>query len=90
MRKSKEIDSTPEFLDFIVTDRTAWEECKRRMYMGEDRIDWKWLQENYDSWQAQGKWIIGDFWFGFDVTHSHMMGTENLLMAMYEEPDLIM
>ncbi|MBE6570418.1 MAG: hypothetical protein E7658_09425 [Ruminococcaceae bacterium] len=90
VRKSKEIDSTPEFLDFIVTDRTAWEECKRRMYMGEDRIDWKWLQENYDSWQAQGKWIIGDFWFGFDVTHSHMMGTENLLMAMYEEPDLIM
>ena len=29
------------------------------------------------------------FWFGFDVTHSWMMGTENTLVAMMEEPELV-
>ena len=29
------------------------------------------------------------FWFGFDVTHSWMMGTENVLVAMIEEPEFV-
>lgn len=90
MRHFKEEDSTPEYLDFKVTTAEAWEECKARMLDGaEDRVDWEGLKRNYPIWQKEGRWIQADFWFGFDVTHSHMMGTENHLIAMYEDPDLV-
>jgi len=89
LRYKKEQDSTPEFLDYTVTSPEAWEECRRRMYEGEGRIDWDALKRNYPRWQAEGQWIQANFWFGFDVTHSWMMGTENLLIAMLEEPEMV-
>ena len=90
MRHFKLEDSTPEFLDFKVTTPEAWEECKARMLKDSDnRIDWDYLKKNYPIWQTQGQWIQANFWFGFDVTHSWMMGTENHLIAMYEEPEMV-
>lgn len=90
MRHFKEEDSTPEFLDFKVTDRNEWEKCKKRMLEDDGtRIDWDYLKKNYPIWQAEGRWIRGIFWFGFDVAHSHMMGTENHLIAMYEDPEMV-
>lgn len=89
MKHFKEEDSTPEFLDYKVTTPEAWEEAKKRMTLSDDRILWDYLKENYDKWRAEGRWIRGVFWFGFDVTHSWMMGTENVLVAMIEEPEFI-
>lgn len=89
MKHFKEEDSTPEFLDYKVTTPEAWEEAKKRMTLSDDRIPWDYLKENYDKWRAEGRWIRGVFWFGFDVTHSWMMGTENVLVAMIEEPEFI-
>ncbi len=89
LRYDKGIDSTPEFLDYTVTTPETWEECKKRMYAGENRINWDYLKKNYPLWQAEGQWITANFWFGFDVTHSWMMGTENLLIAMYEEREMV-
>ena len=89
MKHFKEEDSTPEFLDYKVTTPEAWEEAKKRMTLSDDRIPWDYLKENYDTWRAEGRWIRGVFWFGFDVTHSWMMGTENVLVAMIEEPEFI-
>jgi len=89
MKHFKEEDSTPEFLDYRVTTPETWEECKARMLAGEDRIDWKHLEANFPKWQAEGRWITANFWFGFDVTHSWMMGTENHLIAMFEEPEMV-
>ena len=89
LRYNRGEDSTPEFLDYKVVDQAAWDDCKRRMYEGEGRIDWDYLKENYPRWQAEGQWIEAGFWFGFDVTHSWMMGTETLLIAMYEEPEMV-
>ncbi|MCQ2432190.1 MAG: hypothetical protein MJ175_06255, partial [Clostridia bacterium] len=90
MKQWKYADSTPEFLDFTVKDSTVWKEAKARMQYADDRINWKALAEEYPKWKAAGRWIIGDFWFGFDVTHSWMVGTENLLIALYEEPEWCM
>jgi len=47
------------------------------------------LKKEYPRWVAEGRWKRANFWFGFDVTHSWMMGTTNVLMAMVEEPELI-
>lgn len=89
MKHFKEEDSTPEFIDFKVTDAEAWEEAKARMDFSMDRIPWDYLKQNYAKWRAEGRWIRAVFWFGFDVTHSWMMGTENMLIALIEEPELV-
>lgn len=91
MRHFKEEDSTPEFLDYKVVTEKDWEECKKRMLVDDpNRINWEHLKKNYPIWQKEGRWIRANFWFGFDVTHSWMMGTENHLIAMYDEPELVM
>lgn len=89
MKHFKEEDSTPEFLDFKVTDKNIWAEAKKRMTLEDDRIPWDMLKENFPKWRAEGRWLRAIFWFGFDVTHSWMMGTENMLIAMMEQPELV-
>ena len=89
MKHFKEEDSTPEFLDFTVTNEEKWAEAKARMTLSDDRIPWRWLKENFDRYRAEGRWLSAGFWFGFDVTHSWMMGTENLLVALIEAPELV-
>ncbi len=89
MKQFKELDSTPEFLDFKVSDSDAWQDAKRRMAVTPDRVNWDYLKENYPRWQAEGSFISGSFWFGFDVTHSWMVGTETLLVALIEEPEWV-
>lgn len=89
MKQFKELDSTPEFLDFKVSDSDAWQDAKRRMAVTPDRVNWDYLKENYPRWQKEGSFISGSFWFGFDVTHSWMVGTETLLVALIEEPEWV-
>lgn len=89
MKHFKELDSTPEFLDFTVTTEEAWEKAKKRMTLEDDRINWKLLEENYERWVQEGSFLTGEFWFGFDVTHSWMVGTETLLIAMLENPEWV-
>jgi len=89
LKNFKTTDSTPEFLDYKVSDLNAWKAAKERMTFSEDRIDWSALQRNYPIWRKEGRWIQGLFWFGFDVTHSWMAGTETVLMAMLDDPDWV-
>ncbi len=89
LKQFKVLDSTPEFLDYKVTTPEAWEEAKARMTLDDDRIPWASLKKNYNRWRAEGRWIEASFWFGFDVTHSWMAGTETILIAMYEEPEWV-
>lgn len=85
----KQEDSTPEMLDFTINSAEAWENAKKRMTLDEDRIPWKYLENNYARLRAEGHWISAGFWFGFDVAHSWMMGTETMLVAMLEEPEFV-
>ena len=89
LKNFKEEDSTPEFIDFKVTTPEAWEEAKARMTVDPVRINWKHLEKNYEKWVGEGRWIKADFWFGFDVSHSWMVGTETFLMALLEEPEWV-
>jgi len=89
MRHFKEEDSTPEFLDFTVTNPSAWADAKARMTLEDDRIPWDLLQNELPKWRSEGRWVRAVFWFGFDVAHSWMMGTETMLIAMLEEPEFV-
>ena len=79
--------STPEFKDFTIVDRHTWQEAKARMTPSRDRINWAYLETHYPRWIKQGHWIMAGLWFGFDVTHSWIVGTERLLCALIEDPD---
>ena len=87
LKNWKHAASTPEFLDFTIVDRPSWEKAKRRMTPTKDRIDWGRLKMNYPEWRESGCWIEANLWFGFDVTHSWIVGTERLLYALMEDPD---
>jgi len=86
----KHAASAPHFLDFTIVDRASWAKAKARMTPSDDRIDWARLEREYPQWQAAGAWIVGGFFFGFDVTHSWITGTERLLMALVEDPEWCM
>jgi uroporphyrinogen decarboxylase len=89
LKNFKVLDSTPEFIDYYVNTPEHWEEAKARMTPTDDRINWNWLKQNYPIWKKNDEYISGGFWFGFDVTHSWMVGTETLLVGMYENPEWV-
>ena len=85
-----ELDSTPEVLDCYYDSSSRWEEAKERMLTHyEDRIPWDFLKENYAKWKAEGRFMQLGLWFGFDVAHSQLAGTENVLIGLYEEPEWV-
>lgn len=65
----------PEFLDCRISTPDAWAKAKARMTPDHDRIDWSALQKNYPIWRKDGHWIRASLFFGFDVTHSWVVGT---------------
>lgn len=89
LKNWKHRGGVPEYLDFTVTSPDAWAKVKKRMTPDRDRVNWKRLSENYAKQRGDGSWISAGFWFGFDITHSHFVGTERLLMAMATDPDWV-
>ena len=87
LKNWKHAGSTPEFIDFTITSRDAWEKAKARMMPSRDRIEWDYLKANYKKNREAGAWMGLVNWFGFDVTHSWMVGTERVLMALVEDPE---
>lgn len=90
-KQFKELDSTPETLDHYYCTPERWEEAKAKMLdCSDDRIPWDYLKNEAPKWEADGRFRQLIIWFGFDVTHSHMVGTENMLISMYDDPDWVM
>jgi len=79
----------PLDLDFRVKGPDSWAEAKKRMTPARDRIDWANLSANWSKWRDSGAWITAGFWFGFDVTHARVVGTEETLLAMAVQPEWI-
>ena len=88
-REFKNSDSTPDFLDFTITDPDKWREAKKRITAAPDRIPWDYLKKNYPLWKKEGRWLLGDVFFGFDNIHSYVVGTERFLIALIEEPEWV-
>lgn len=90
MRNWKKHGGTPEFLDFTIVDGDSWLKAKERMQPSDDRIDWQYLETHYQSWKKRGDFTIQRLFFGFDVTHSWVSGTERCLMATITDPEWLM
>lgn len=89
-REWRHAASTPEFLDFTIVDPDSWAAAKKRMTPTRDRVNWDRLKEHYPRWREKGHWMEAGLWFGFDVTHAWMVGTERILMALVEKPEWCM
>ena len=85
----KHASSTPHWIDRTIVDRASWEAAKARLVMDRDRVDWALLKDGYPVWRKNDAWIQGKLWFGFDVTHTRVVGTERLLIWMAEDPELV-
>ena len=85
----KHASSTPLWMDRTIVDRESWEAARARMVITRDRVNWDHLKANYKTWRQRGNWIQGNLWFGFDVTHARMIGTERLLIWMMDDPQLV-
>jgi len=83
----KHAASTPEFLAFTIVDPASWAKAKARMTPARDRVDWDHLKTHYREWRDHGYWIEAGLWFGFDITHAWVVGTERLLMALKTDPE---
>lgn len=84
----KHASSTPHWIARTVVDRESWEAAKARMVMTRDRIDWGYLEGHYPVWRKNDWWIQGNLWFGFDATHTRIVGTEQFLLWMADDPEL--
>ncbi|MCX5758599.1 MAG: hypothetical protein NTU83_08855, partial [Candidatus Hydrogenedentes bacterium] len=87
LRNWKHAASTPEFLDFTIVDWDSWRAAKQRMTPARDRIDWEHLRKHYRTWREKGYWIEAGLWFGFDITHSWVCGTQRVLDALLVDPE---
>jgi uroporphyrinogen decarboxylase len=86
-RKSwRHMTSTPQSIDFIVKTPDDWRRAKARMSPDRDRIQWDHLRANYKLWRDEGAFIMPSICFGFDITHSWMLGMETTLIALVEDP----
>jgi uroporphyrinogen decarboxylase len=87
VRNFKNQDSTPDYMDFTITNPDKWREAKERMSPSRDRVPWDYLKENYPQWIKEGRWLLGDVFFGFDNMHSGVVGTERMCIALIEDPE---
>lgn len=83
----KHTASTPEYLEFGVKNPDEWNTAKETLSHFSDAINWKFLKNNYRNWKEKGYWIQAHLWFGFDILHSWIVGTERMLIAMIENPE---
>lgn len=90
LRQWKHAASTPEFLHHTIVDPDSWRMARQRIFPSKDRIDWAYLTTNYHAWREKGYWIEPELWFGFDVTHAWIAGTERVLFALVENPEWLM
>jgi len=88
-RNWKHAASTPEYIDYQIKDRETWAAAKARIAPTRDRVDWEHLRKSYPEWRRNNHWICGELWFGFDATHARILGTENTLVAMLDDPEWI-
>ena len=83
----KNAGGVPEFLDFTITDPDIWKKAKENMFPRRESIDWDFFKKNYKKMKEEGQWMQFVLWFGFDVTHSWIVGTERVLIALIEHPE---
>ena len=80
--------TTPGWVDFLIKDRSDWEEYKSRMTMNSSRVDWEKEFVRCNKAREQGFWVRLVAAIGYDRVQT-IVGSEQLLIAMMENPDWV-
>ena len=86
----KPVSSTCQHISSCIYDRDSWEKYKHNLTPDRDRINWKYLKDNYSQWRRDGYWITVFPWFGLDVISTRMINSETVLYAMADDPEWVM
>lgn len=89
LRRHKLHDATPEHVDFMVQERTVWEEfAKPRLLPDARRINFEAYRAARDAARAHDRFF---FWAGCNVFElmQYLCGHEYMLMGMAVDPDWI-
>jgi uroporphyrinogen decarboxylase len=80
--------STPEVIDWAIKSKSDWGRIKERLYPDYTRVDWVSVRHRYQKGRSEGKFIVFSAAMGYDHLQSYIY-SEQLLMAMVEDPDWI-
>jgi uroporphyrinogen decarboxylase len=86
-KKWKTKTSTPQYLDFTIKDRKTWEEYKPNQKIMEGRVAPE-LLDFCRRKRAEGQFVMFANGMGYDHTQG-IVGSENLLIAMAEDPEWV-
>ncbi|GIX07958.1 MAG: uroporphyrinogen decarboxylase [Candidatus Poribacteria bacterium] len=87
VRNWKHQTSTPEMIDFTIKTREDWERHKERFRMNPSRVSAAALADARRR-HEQGYWVCYSGVLGYDKTQA-IVGSENLLIAMVEDPEWV-
>lgn len=77
---------TPEKTGFTIKTRKDWDEHKPRLAVTPDRVNVPEALNEEAKARAKGRWLDYSGIIGYDKTQA-IIGSENLLIAMAEQPD---
>jgi uroporphyrinogen decarboxylase len=86
-KKWKTKTSTPQYLDFTIKDRKTWEEYKPNQKIMDGRVPPDFLDFCRRK-RSEGQFVMFANGMGYDHTQG-IVGSENLLIAMAEDPDWV-
>ncbi len=84
----REYTTTPEIIDWPIKTKDDWKEIKKRLNPDFTRVDWVSALYAYQRVREEGKFICYSGGFGYDILQSYMK-TEQLLITMIEDPELV-
>lgn len=87
-KNHRDRSTTPEIIDYPIKSKDDWPEIKRRLEPSYTRVDWVSLRANYERERHDGKFICYSAVTGYDLCQNYIK-TEELLMALIIEPDLV-
>jgi len=82
-------ESTPELIDFLITDRGQWEEHKPRLAWNESRVGWQQALATNQSLRESGAFVTFQAGFGYDRVQ-RFVGAPQVLEAMLDDPGWVM
>ncbi|MBI3971127.1 MAG: hypothetical protein HY332_07535 [Chloroflexi bacterium] len=87
-RNHRDRSTTPEVIECPIRTRDDWEQIKPRLEASFTRVNWVSLRNDLEKQRHDGKFITFNAAVGYDRFQS-LMRSEDLLMALVEDPDWV-
>lgn len=87
-KNHRDRSTTPEIVEYPIKSKEDWHETKKRLEPSYTRVDWVTARARYERERHEGRFICYSAMTGYDLCQQYVK-TEELLMALLTEPDLV-